>query len=175
MFFVFRDSYVLCIYVMNILCTFIIFIYGYVTVFSRFRYLSFFLLSFNLTLWSAGPAKSTIWQVSFFFFFLTIIRPDHMAKIRWSVCISKSQRSLYVSFSRMGCAYTICSYGQISISCTIPCRSPCPSSHVLSYTLSILVCCIHLRDWSFNLYHHITYICCFVASYLFLLWYNWFL
>ena len=31
-FFMFRDSYVLCIYVMNILCTFHIFMYGYVTV-----------------------------------------------------------------------------------------------------------------------------------------------
>ena len=30
-FFVFRDSYVLCIYVMNILCTFHIYISGYVT------------------------------------------------------------------------------------------------------------------------------------------------
>ena len=30
-FFVFRDSYVLCIYVTNILCTFPIFMYGYVT------------------------------------------------------------------------------------------------------------------------------------------------
>ena len=32
MFFVFRDPYVLCIYVMYILCTFHIFMYGYVTV-----------------------------------------------------------------------------------------------------------------------------------------------
>ena len=30
-FFVFRDSYVLCIYVMNILCTFRMFMYGYVS------------------------------------------------------------------------------------------------------------------------------------------------
>ena len=30
-FFVFRDSYVLCIYVMNILCTFRISVYGYGT------------------------------------------------------------------------------------------------------------------------------------------------
>ena len=30
-FFVFQDSYVLCIYVMNILCTFHIFMYGYVS------------------------------------------------------------------------------------------------------------------------------------------------
>ena len=31
MFFLFRVSYILCIYVMNILCTFRIFMYGYVT------------------------------------------------------------------------------------------------------------------------------------------------
>ena len=35
-FFVFRDSYVLCIYVMNILCTFHIFMYGYVTIAYQF-------------------------------------------------------------------------------------------------------------------------------------------
>ena len=34
-FLVFRDSYVLCIYVMNILCTFPIFMYGYVTLQQR--------------------------------------------------------------------------------------------------------------------------------------------
>ena len=34
-FFLFRDSYVLCIYVMNILCTFHIFVYGYVTLLRR--------------------------------------------------------------------------------------------------------------------------------------------
>ena len=38
------------------------------------------------------------------------------------------------------------------------------------------ICSIHLScDWSFRLYSHITYICCFVASYLFLLWYDWYL
>ena len=45
---------------------------------------------------------------------------------------------------------------------------------VSSHTLSVLVCCIHLLcDWSFHLYHHITYICYFVVSYLFFLWYSW--
>ena len=40
------------------------------------RYLYFFSLSFNFTLWSAGKAKSTILQVLFFFlfFFFIIIR-----------------------------------------------------------------------------------------------------
>ena len=42
------------------------------------------------------------------------------------------------------------------------------------YTLSVLICCIRLLcNWSFRFYHYVTYICCFVASYLFLLWYDW--
>ena len=53
---------------------------------ARSRYLSFFLLSFNFTLWSAGTAKSTIWQV--LYFLLTIIKSGHLAEIRWSVYIS---------------------------------------------------------------------------------------
>ena len=76
----------------------------------------------------------------------------------------------------LSCAYTICLYGQISISCTSPCGSPCPPSRVSSYTLSVLICCIRLLwDWSFSFYQHITYICFFLASYLFSLWYDWFL
>ena len=35
---------------------------------ARSRYLSFFSLSFNITLWSARTAKSTILEVLFFFF-----------------------------------------------------------------------------------------------------------
>ena len=57
---------------------------------ARFRYLSFFSLFFSFTQWSAGMAKSIIWQV--LFFLLTITRLGCLAKIRWSVCISESQR-----------------------------------------------------------------------------------
>ena len=40
----------------------------------------------------------------------------------------------------------------------------------------MLICCIPLLcDWWFHLCHRIDYICYFVASYLFLLWYDWFL
>ena len=42
---------------------------------ARFRYLSFFLLSFNLTRWSTGTAKSTILRILSFFssiFFLFV-------------------------------------------------------------------------------------------------------
>ena len=63
---------------------------------ARPRYLFFFLLSFNFTLWSAWTAKSTIRQVLFF----SLTRSGSLAKISWSVCISKSQRTLCVSFSR---------------------------------------------------------------------------
>ena len=41
-------------------------------------------------------------------FLLIIIRSDLRAEIRWSVCISKSHRSLCVSFSRTGSGLCIC-------------------------------------------------------------------
>ena len=50
---------------------------------ARSRYLSFFSLSFRFILWSAGTAKSTIFQILFFFFFLLIIiRSGLLAGIR---------------------------------------------------------------------------------------------
>ena len=52
---------------------------------ARSRYLSLF-----LSLRSARTTKSTIWLV----FLLTISRSGHLAKIRWFICISKSQRIL---------------------------------------------------------------------------------
>ena len=65
---------------------------------ARSRYLSFFAHSFRFILWSAGTAKSTILQS--LFFLLIIIRSGLLAGIRWSVCMLKSHRSLWVSFSR---------------------------------------------------------------------------
>ena len=67
---------------------------------ARSKYLSFFSHSFRFILWSAGTAKSTISQI--LFFLLIIIRPDLLAEIRWSVCMSKSHWSLCVLFSRTG-------------------------------------------------------------------------
>ena len=65
---------------------------------ARSRYLSFFSHSFSFILWSAGTAKSTILQI--LLLLLIIIRSGLLAEIRWSVCMSKSHRSLCVSFSR---------------------------------------------------------------------------
>ena len=62
----------------------------------RSCYLSFFSLFFSFILWSAGTAKSTILQD----LLLIILRSGLLTEIRWSVCMSKSHRSLCVLFSR---------------------------------------------------------------------------
>ena len=72
---------------------------------ARSTYLSFFSHSFGFILWSTRTAKSTILQI--LFFLLIIIRSGLLAEIRWSVCISKSHRSLCVSFSRTGAGLCI--------------------------------------------------------------------
>ena len=61
--------------------------------------------------------------------------------------LSQNPRGVFESHSPgqiLGCAYIICSYGQILISCTILNGSPCPPSRVYSYTLSVLICCIYI-------------------------------
>ena len=83
---------------------------------------------------------------------------------------------LYLKIPRriLGCAYTICSYSQILISCTIPSESPFPTSRVLSYTLSVLVW-LHSLNMSLivsSLSPHNLHLLFFFASYLFLLWYG---
>ena len=81
----------------------------------RSRYLSLFSHSFSFILWSAGTAKSTILQI--FFFLLIIIRSGLLAEIRWSVCISKSHRSLCVPFSRTGarlCIYHLLAWSNLN-------------------------------------------------------------
>ena len=85
---------------------------------ARSRYFSLFSHSFCFILWSAGTAKSTILQIFFFFFFLLIIkRSGLLAEIRWSVCMSKSHRSLCVSFSRTCaglCIYNLLAWSDLN-------------------------------------------------------------
>ena len=72
---------------------------------ARSSYLSLFSLSFSFILWSTGTPKSTIKQVlSFSSFFYWLSR---LAEIKWSICISKSQRILCVSFSRTDSGFCI--------------------------------------------------------------------
>ena len=67
---------------------------------------SLFSIFLIFTLLSTGMAKSTIWQVPFFL--LTITKSNLWARIKWSVSISKFQRILCISFSRMD--YELCTY-----------------------------------------------------------------
>ena len=65
---------------------------------ARSRYLSFFSDSFSFILWSAETAQ--VDNFADILFLLIIMRCGILAGIRWSVCMSKSHRSLCVSFSR---------------------------------------------------------------------------
>ena len=137
---------------------------------ARSMYLSFFSYSFSFILWSAGTEKMTILQV--LFFLLIIIRSGLLAEIRWSVCMSKSHRSLCVSFSRTGsglCIYHLFVWSNLNF---------LPISQWI--TLSTQSCLV-LYSFCANLLHSlimwfmVSSICYFVASYQFSLWYDWFL
>ena len=67
-------------------------------------YLSFHILSV-LFCGLPGQQSRQFRRFSFFFFLLIIIRSGLWAEIRWSVCISKSHRSLCALFSGTGAHY----------------------------------------------------------------------
>ena len=68
--------------------------HGFFNSFARSRYLSFFSFSFNVVSWDSKVHNSAS-----SLFLLIIIRSGHLAEIRWSISISKSQESLCVLFS----------------------------------------------------------------------------
>ena len=86
---------------------------SFFTPLAKYRYLSLFYNSFNSSLWFAGAVKSTILQV-LSFLLLIIIRSGRLAEIRWSVSISKSQRSLCVWFSRIYSGFCIYQWSRIN-------------------------------------------------------------
>ena len=121
-----------------------------------------FLLSFSFTQYSAGTVKSTLRQVL-------------LSGQDWVIRLYLKIPEKSHSFGQiLGCAYIICSYGQIQNSCTIPRGSASPPIRIWFYILFFLLtyCICFLCDWSFRLYHHIIYICYFVASCLLLLWHS---
>ena len=97
----------------------------------KVQVLIFFSLSFSFTPWSAGQQNPLFRKFSFFlffsflfffFFFVIITRSGRLTEIRCSIGISKSQRSLCVSFSKTDsgfCIYHLFVW-QFSISCTVP-------------------------------------------------------
>ena len=116
---------------------------------ARSRYLSLFSHSFSFILWSAGTAKSTTLQIFFLFFFfffllLIIIRSGLRAKIRWSVCISKSHRSLCVSFSRTDaglCIYHLSAWSNLNF------------LHISQWITLLTQSCLALYSFCANLHH----------------------
>ena len=120
---------------------------------AKSRYLSFFSLSFNFSLRSAGQQSLKFSKFSpfffffFFFFLLIIIWSDRLGANFSDPFGSQNCREFCAAHFPgrfLGRAYTICSYGQILISRTILNGSPCLPSRVLSYDLSVLICCICL-------------------------------
>ena len=79
---------------------------------TRCRYLS------HIVFFQFYPVVSQNCKVSFSADSLFITRSGCLAKISWSVSISKPLRILWVSFPRqiLGCAHTICSYVHSSLS-----------------------------------------------------------
>ena len=75
---------------------------------ARSKYLSFFSLSFSFILWSQGQQSPQFCKFSFFL--LIIIRSGLLVDIRWSVCMSKSHRSLCVSFSTIDAGLYFCEF-----------------------------------------------------------------
>ena len=109
-----------------------------------------------------------------FFNFLIIIRSGRLAEIWWSVCISKSLRSFGFSFSWTNsglCIYHLFIWSNFNFLhdsqwVTLPTQS---CLVLYSFCASFL----HSLIMSFfRLNHHITYICYFVTSYQFSLWYG---
>ena len=88
-----------------------------------------------------GQQNRQFCKFSFFFF---VNYSGLLAEIRWSVCKSKSHRSLCVSFSRTRlCIYHLLVWSNLNF-LHISSRSLCPPSRVSSYTPSMLICCIRL-------------------------------
>ena len=155
--------------------------YRFFNCLARSRYLSFFSLSFRFILCSTGTVKWTILQILFFFVdFFPCQKTRHKVwssgRIGWSVCMLKSYRSLCESFSGTGaglCIYHLFVWSNWNFLHFFQWITLPRPSRVSPYTPSVLICCIRLLcDWSFRLCHRID---CFVAPYLFSLWYDWFL
>ena len=126
----------------------ITFIFMFQCVFSPLaRFKNFCLVSFSLifTLWSAGTAKSTIWQV--LFFSLNITRFGRPTGIRWSVCISKSKKILRVSFSRTDsslCMYYLLVLSNFNLLYTSKWITFPTLSCLVLYSF-VLICSIHSK------------------------------
>ena len=118
--------------VSSVLITIGIMFHSFISYLARSRYLSPLSLSFIFTL--VCQDSKVHYYAGFVFCRLSLALV--VCPRLGDLIISQSPRKLSESHSQgciLGCAYTTCSYGQISISCTIHIGSPCPPSCVQSY------------------------------------------
>ena len=113
---------------------------------ARSKYL-FFSISFSFTLWSAETEKATIRQV--LFFLLNLIKSCRLAKIRWSVCVSKSHTNLCLSFPSIYSGLCIYHLFLWTNSNFLPCSQgitfPTQSCLVLYSLCARLLCSLGMR------------------------------
>ena len=100
---------------------------------------SAFSFSLIFSQWLSGKVRSWASFLFFFFFFFFLLVKLSLGLVGWlglsDLFIAQNPREFCASQGQiLVYAYTICSYGQISISCTIPCGSPSPLSRVFSYS-----------------------------------------
>ena len=109
---------------------------------ARSRYLSFFSHSFRFILWSAGTAKSTILQILFFLLLLLLI--IIRSGLLTGICMLKSHRSLFVSFSRTGvglCIYHLLVWSNLNF------------LHISQWITLLTQSCLALYSFCANLLH----------------------
>ena len=88
--------------------------HGFSNSLARSRNLCFFSFSFSFIMWAAGTAKSTILQV-LFLFLLLLLSVVFSARLG-NPSVSQNPIGVYLCHflgQVLGCAYTICLYGQI--------------------------------------------------------------
>ena len=102
---------------------------------STYLFLRFLWVSF-----CGPPRRQSPLYDSFFFFFLIITKSSFLAGIRWYVCISKSHRILWASFSRTDSSlgrHNLVVWSNFNFR-TTPNWFPFPPWHVYSYTIFVL-------------------------------------
>ena len=124
---------------------------------------------------------SSLFFFFFFFFFLfllIIIRSGLLAEIRWSLCMSKSHWNLCVLFSRTDavfCIYHLFVWSNLNFLHICQWITLPTQSWLVLYSFCANLLHSLIMWWLFHLCHRIANICNFVGSYLFSLWYDWFL
>ena len=145
---------------------------------TRSRYLPFFSQSFSFILRSAGSAKSTnciFFFFFFFFFFFVDYKSGRLAEIRLFVCMPKSHRSLFVSFSRTDtrlCIYNLLVWSnlnflQVSQRITLPTDSYLVLYSFCANLLLSIIMWLMVSSLSLHCQHLLSF-----ETYIFSLWYD---